>query len=394
MNSRERMLTAIECGEPDYVPLCFMIFSALRAKCADEYEFVTRQLDMGLDALLHLPPTPQKQYTDHGDLHGLPAPYHEGVEVRTWREETPGPGPDLLHKQYVTPAGVLEAIVRQTEDWPYGERVPLFDDYICPRSEKFLVTGEDDLPALAYLFPAPTGAEIDAMHQEAERAKGFAERHGVPVESGWGVGAESLAWLCGFENMILLGVEQPDFVDQLLTVIGRWNRERMEVALDAGIDLFVRRGWYEGTDFWSPALFRRFVFPWLKEEAELTHQAGAKFGYIMTSGMMPLLDQFIEAGVDVLIGIDPIQGKGTSLAGAKAKLAGRICLWGGVNGFLTIEQGAEGEVREAVDEAMAALAPGGGFILSPVDNVTADTDLAWQNVLTLIERWMDLRDRF
>jgi uroporphyrinogen decarboxylase len=111
----------------------------------------------------------------------------------------------------------------------------------------------------------------------------------------------------------------------------------------------------------------------------------------MTSGIMPLLDQFVEAGIDVLIGIDPVQGKGTSLAQAKAQLAGRTCLWGGVNGFLTIEQGSEAEVREAVEEAIGTLAPGGGFILSPVDNVTADTDLAWHNVLTLVERWLDLR---
>ncbi len=391
MNSRERMLTAIECREPDYVPLCFMIFSALRGKCSDEHDFVVRQLGLGLDAVLRIPMTTAKEYTDHGDLHGLPAPYAPEVKIRTWRDKRPGHQPDLLHKQYITPAGTLEAIVRQTEDWPYGDRVPLFDDFICPRSEKFLVTGPQDLPALEYLFPAPTGQDIDALATEAERAKAFADEHGVLIESGWGVGAESLAWLCGFENMILFAVEAPNFVDDLLGIIGRWNRRRMEVVLDAGIDLFVRRGWYESTDFWSPGLFHRFVYPSLKEEVDLAHEAGAKFGYIMTSGMMPLLEQFIGAGIDVLIGIDPVQGKGTSLAEAKAQLAGRVCLWGGVNGFLTIEQGAEAEVREAVDEAMGTLAPGGGFILSPVDNVTADTDLAWHNVLTLIERWMDLR---
>lgn len=391
MNSRERMLTAIACGEPDHVPLCFMIFSALRGKCKDEYDFVAHQLDLGLDAVLRIPMSAPKEYTDHGDLHGLPAPYAAEVEIRTWREERAGHQPDLLHKQYVTPAGTLEAVVRKTQDWPYGDRVPLFDDFICPRSEKFLVTGPGDLPALEYLFPAPTGRAIDALNEEAKRAKVFALEQGVLVESGWGVGAEALAWLCGFGNMILFALEAPGLVEQLVGMIGRWTRQRMDVVLDAGIDLFVRRGWYESTDFWSPGLFRQFVYPSLSEEAELAHEAGAKFGYIMTSGMMPLLGQFVEAGVDVLIGIDPVQGKGTSLADAKTQLAGRVCLWGGVNGFLTVEQGDDAEVRQAVDEAMHALAPGGGFVLSPVDNVTADTDLAWRNVLTLIERWMDLR---
>jgi len=29
MTSRERMLAALECGQPDHVPACFMIFAAL-----------------------------------------------------------------------------------------------------------------------------------------------------------------------------------------------------------------------------------------------------------------------------------------------------------------------------------------------------------------------------
>jgi hypothetical protein len=368
-----------------------MIFSALRERCAEEYEFVTHQLELGLDAVLRMPGMPAKDQTDYGDLHGLPARLAPEVEVRTWREATPGAQPDLLHKQYVTPAGTLETIVRRTEDWPYGDRVPLMDDFLSPRSQKFLVTGPEDLPALEYLFPPPAASDLDALHAEAQRARAFVREQGVLWETGWGVGADTLGWLCGFENMCLLALEQPGFLGDLLELIGRWNRRRMEVVLDAGIDLFVRRGWYEGTDFWSPALYRRFIHPHLKREVELAHQAGAKFGYIMTSGMMPLLDQFLEIGFDVLIGVDPIQGKGTSMAAAKEKLGGRVALWGGVNGFLTMEQGTEDDVRSAVEEAMATLAPGGGFILSPVDNVTLDNDLAWGNVLTMIERWMDLR---
>ena len=42
-----------------------------------------------------------------------------------------------------------------------------------------------------------------------------------------------------------------------------------------------------------------------------------------------------------------------------------------MSGPLVVEQGTEQAVREAVAEAMAVLAPAGGFILSPVDNVRA-----------------------
>jgi len=124
----------------------------------------------------------------------------------------------------------------------------------------------------------------------------------------------------------------------------------------------------------------------LKKEVELVHQAGAKFGYIMTSGVMPLLDDFLELGIDVLIGVDPIQGKGTDLRLLKESLGGRICLWGGVNGFLTIEKGKEKEVQDAVENSISILGPR-GFILSPVDNVTDNSERTWNNVKTMIKTW-------
>ncbi|MFQ5809053.1 MAG: uroporphyrinogen decarboxylase family protein, partial [Armatimonadota bacterium] len=313
MTSRERMLAALECGEPDYVPACFMIFAALRKQCADEWEFVDRQLEMGLDAVVRVPLISPTAKIDYGDLRGLPARFADEVELRTRREEVPGERYPLLHKEYRTPAGTLTAVVNETDDWPYGEHVPLFDDYICPRARTFPVTDTEDLAALGYLLTAPAAEDVDALHAQAKEARRFADERGVLVEGGWGVAGDALGWLCGFENAMLAAIDRPEFIEQLLELIAEWNRRRMEVVLDAGVDLFVRRGWYEGADFFSPPMYRRFIVPSLKSEVELAHQAGAKFGYILTTGMMPLLDILLEAGIEVLIGIDPVQGRGTDM---------------------------------------------------------------------------------
>jgi len=160
----------------------------------------------------------------------------------------------------------------------------------------------------------------------------------------------------------------------------------MEIYLEEGIDLLVRRAWYESTDLWSPSLYRKFFFPLLKKEVELVHQVGAKFGYIMTSGIMPLLNDFLELGIDVLIGVDPLEGKGTNLKLLKERLGEKICLWGGVNGFLTIERGEEKEVKETVEKSISILGPQ-GFILSPVDSVTDNSERTWNNVKTMIKAW-------
>ena len=67
-----------------------------------------------------------------------------------------------------------------------------------------------------------------------------------------------------------------------------------------------------------------------------------------------------------------------------------VALWGGVNGHLTVEQGTTADVCREVREAMNVLAPGGGFILSPVDNVRESTPRALENSHVLIDEWRRL----
>ena len=94
---------------------------------------------------------------------------------------------------------------------------------------------------------------------------------------------------------------------------------------------------------------------------------------------------FVTKGV--LIGIDPVQGRDTDLAEIKRKLGGKICLWGGINGFVTVEMGNKEEVESAVKTAISALAPGGGFILSPVDNIRETSQDVWENVQIMMDAW-------
>lgn len=386
-SSRRRMMAAIECREPDYVPLCFMIFSALKSRCRDQYEFVERQLELGLDAVVDLPVVPLHAQSDHSDLHGSPVRFDPRVRVREWREDRPDEKYPLLHKEYVTPSGTLSAVVSKAEDWPYGDHVPLFDDYLIPRSRKFLITKRSDLEHLKYLFMPPSEEDISEFRETSLRAKEFADSRGLLVTGGWGVGIEAACWMCGIEDLILAAIYDPEFVGEMAQLISRWNQERMQIILDVGVDLFVRRGWYESADFWPPDLYRQFILPSLQKEVQMAHEAGAKFGYIMTTGTMPLLDMLLESGIDVLIGVDPVQGRGTDLSELKRKLGGKICMWGGVNGFVTVEMGSREEIEDAVETAIDILAPGGGFILSPVDNIRDTSEDTWRNVQVMIEAW-------
>jgi hypothetical protein len=306
--------------------------------------------------------------------------------MREWRETSRDKPYPLLHKQYETPGGVLSTAVQQTEDWTHGDHIPFVDDYQIARSLQNLVGTRQNLEALSYLLIPPQAEDIEAFRQRARLALAFTHKNGLLSCGGWGVGADMVGWLCGLEQMVYLAADEPDFLQALFEMIAQWNRQRMAVILEAGVDLYVRRGWYESCQFWSPALYRQFILPQLKQDVEMAHQAGVKFGYIMTAATTRLLDLFIESGIDVLIGVDPAPTAQNNLTVMREKLRGKVCLWGGVNAALTVELGTPEEVRLSTEEAIRKLGPD-GFILSPVDNITEDTPKTWSNLQVMIDTW-------
>jgi hypothetical protein len=322
----------------------------------------------------------------------LEPPWGISPEVKTtcWAEHGPADDYPVLHKVYETPAGPLTTVVRTTEDWPHGNDIPLFSDYSLPRASEFLVNGPEDLDKLAYVMTSPDDEQIARFRERARQLRAVSDEHQVLIEGGRIEGSDAAFWLCGVEPLLIAAAQQPSFVSRLLDFIEQWERTRIELCLDVGVDVILRRGWYETPDLWSPRLFRQMIAPMLGREVSVAHQGGARFRYIMTMGIMPILEDLAQAGVDVLAGVDPVQG-GADLGMVKASLGGRVCVMGGMNAAITLGPGSSvGQIRRAVDEAIEILAPGGGFILYPVDQVFDDTP--WRNVLTLIERWREIAD--
>lgn len=389
MTSRERMLAAIEGREIDYAPCSFMIFAALRSRCESDEEFVRKQVEMGLDAVVPSYTWASTRGIEHRDAPGIDMRYPPDVEVRQWRQQRDD-GPDILHKEYVTPNGTLKTEVVSTPDWPYPNHVPLLDDYLVPRARKFPIEGPDDLPALRHVLAPPHPEDVKRFRENARAAKELAGELELMTSGGMGVAMEAIGWLCGMEQGIFHAIDRPAMIDELAEIVHEWNRARMREVLAVGVDLLVHGAWYEGTDFWSPPMYERFILPYLKQAVELAHEAGTKFGYINTSGTMGILDYLLEAGVDVLIGVDPVEGMQTDMQAMREQVGDRMALWGGVNGFVTVEMGSNEEICDAVREAMETLGPK-GFILSPVDNIRDESDETMQRVEWFIEAWQEMR---
>lgn len=389
MTSRERMLAALGCRPVDYPPCSFMIFFNLRSRCRDQREFIERQLELGLDAFCHV-----------GYLE--PSLHPEAAE-RVWSTE--GPEGILFHRRIDTPRGALTQKVRQAGGWPRADSFCMFNDWIVPRAVEQLVKPAEDLQKLPYLLGPFRDEAIEKLRVSAAAARELARAEDLLLVGGWSsinsmlarddgvMGADAMSWLSGFEEVCALSLLQPDVIREYARIIHEWNLRQLQIYLDvAAPDLILRRAWYETTEFWTPASYRQIILPLLKREVELVHQAGSRMGLISTSAFMPILEDILSSGIDVLVGLDPKEGKGTDLRAVKERFAAaRRAVWGGVSGSLTVEQGTGEETEAAVREALEVLAPGGGFILSPVDNVREDTERAWANTHRFIEAWKRYR---
>ncbi|MBN1400469.1 MAG: hypothetical protein JXA74_06510 [Anaerolineae bacterium] len=376
-SSRDRLLAAIGHQEADHVPLWFN-WQYRRTEILNWDDIVDRAdrvLDMGLDDTM---------------LVNAPLSVDPAVTSQVWVEHPADSRYPLVHKVWCTPDGPLRQVVQKTDDWSGGDDVGLTGDLNVPRSLEFPIKTLADVERLDHFHRPPTHDQIARFRAAIARMKALDQRRGALIEGGWICLGDMPFWLLGAQGLIMAQADQPELVDALLEHTLGWERQRIALLLDAGVDIITLRAWYESTDFWGVAGFRRFLKPRLKAIADLVHAGGARFSYICTSGLRPRLDDLVEIGVDILWGVDPVQDATVDLELFKRVAGGRMCLLGGLNGTVTLVTGSEKEIRDEVDRAVRVLGPGGGAILSPIDNIFDYTPR--QSLECLIDQWRRVRD--
>ena len=383
LTSRERILRTL-AGEPvDHVPvafsgICHGDMGFLRSHFFDAFGEADYLLSLGADAAV----------TVSAGLNIT----REGVEIRDGEETAPG-GERLRFREYMTPEGALRQAVRLGGAYPDGP-VALFSDAHVPprRSAKYLVDSPDELAALRCLLRAPTPAEVAPSLVHAAEVRRFCDARGILMSGTLqGVG-DPLMWLSGVENVLFAAMDEPEFLDEYVDIVSRWSMAHLRLRLDMGVGLILRRGWYESADFWSPALYERFLLGPLRREVELAHDAGVKYAYVMNSGVTPLAGLIRQAGVDILTNTEPEKD---DLRVIKGVIGGAVTMCTGVNNYHVLEAGGEDEVEAAVVRAMEELAPGGRFILSPSDSINyegAGTELGMGTIAGGVGLELGLRD--
>ncbi|MEJ2210566.1 MAG: uroporphyrinogen decarboxylase family protein, partial [Anaerolineae bacterium] len=124
----------------------------------------------------------------------------------------------------------------------------------------------------------------------------------------------------------------------------------------------------------SPAMFRRLLKPRLAvlfgRLAELAPRARRFFH--SCGSVRPIIPDLIEVGVEILNPVH-VRAAGMEPAGLKRDFGDALVFWGGgVDTQGVLPSGTPQQVRDDVRRNVEALAPGGGFVFSPVHNVQPD----------------------
>jgi uroporphyrinogen decarboxylase len=116
----------------------------------------------------------------------------------------------------------------------------------------------------------------------------------------------------------------------------------------------------------SPAVYRKYVFPWYKKIGEVLDSAGLPFIFHSDGTLLDVLDDLVDCGVRA---IHPIEPQAMDIVEVKRKFGDRFCIFGNIDLEHTLTRGTTEEVERQVKEKIKALAPGGGYGLAASNSV-------------------------
>ena len=250
--------------------------------------------------------------------------------------------------------------------------------------------GKDNISDIkAHPWPSPN--ILDFSHYTKE-AKDHEDRAIIGVFT-WG--AFFIAcYVRGMESLMMDFALRRDYVDHLLKRINEISAQSLKTMLSKygdGIDIVFMCDDYcsQLGPLFSPADFKKFVLPYLKELVDITHQYNKKFLLHVCGSVRQLLPMIIEAGVDLL---EPIQTKAAGMdpEGLKKDFGKDICFYGGVDLQELLPNATPQKVAEEVNRLIDVLGSGGGYILGPGHTyIQADTPI--ENILTMYETAFNYR---
>lgn len=207
------------------------------------------------------------------------------------------------------------------------------------------------------------------------------------IRMGGGNPFETFTWMTGLEESMMRLATSPQFVRRALEHITGFFVARLERALSAvpgKVDLV-----FTADDLGSqsgpligPAMYRDLIMPFHRRLHECIHAHGARVLYHSDGSVVDLLDDLVEAGVDILEAVQ-VDAAGMDPEALKQRGGQRLAFHGGVSVQQLLPNATPPEVRRETSRLIEVFGRGGGYICAPTHAVQVGTPC--ENVLSMIE---------
>lgn len=347
MNSKVRVLKALKKmnGKPDRVPVQFDL-------CRQHTEFFGKKLGINPDYSLS---------------------YYEDLTYRISANDIRTTmGSDVVVVGGTVPSGYfpekINGGITRNEFGMHMKPTPLYVEVVkCPLEN--VVSAED---IMNYKFPDPYAkGRFDKAIRDIEK---FGKEYFVigDVE----ISLFEMAWhLTGMEKYMVGMLCNDQWIESLNDRVEEWSTGIALQLVKAGVDAI-----WLGEDLGSqtstlisPEDWRIMFKPRHKRMIEKLRMENPQIIIIMHSdgAVAPLIDDFIEIGVDVYNPVQP-NVSGSDPQELKDKYGDNICFFGGIDQQELLPTGNIEKIRSEIKERIGILGKNRGYLLAPAHILQAD----------------------
>ncbi len=352
MNSKERMLCALNKQKPDRLPVTIHQWQQWHL---DNYMDGMSVLDAfkatGLDAAV--------QYFELMGQFWVPDADKHRIETDDWRDEVEvirdDPDDRLVHHTIVTPKGKL------TYKTGANRKTTWITEYLIKKHEDIELI--DKYMPVAKLDKQQVAAAYDELGDDGI-LRGFV----------WGDQAgcwQHACCLMDAQELIYESMDHPEWVHQLLEILLKKKLQFIEESLvGAKFDLIETGGGASSDTLISPKMHEEFCMPYDRRMHRALHEAGHISTYHTCGGMMHILDLIIQNETDASETLSP-PGVGGNIAEpqkVREKFAGKVAMIGGMDQFHYLTDGSPEQIHKEVQRLFEGFGKDGGYICAASDH--------------------------
>ena len=180
---------------------------------------------------------------------------------------------------------------------------------------------------------------------------------------------ETAWYMRGFQRMFEDMLLAPDLFHAIMGRVTDFyvdHFSHMLAAAEGQVDLAFTADDIAGQNglLMSTSMWETFLKPYHVRLNAAIHSFGVKVIYHTDGAATEMVPGLIDAGIDVLQALQ-FSAKGMDPAVLKGRFGDRLCFEGGVSVQTTLPFGTPEDVRQEVEELIAVLGKGGGYILGP-----------------------------